>query len=146
MTALLDTQRLRQARLAAGFTERGIARQLGTSALRIRRLEAGFGHPQVTLDLLTRLAATLDLNPAELLSYTDRPPSRADLGSAPLRLDEARALYRVYAGDHRLAGRGPHGTAQRHLIATGVLTHTRPDPHRAARVELGPATRDELAC
>lgn len=143
---LLDTGLLKRARLAAGYTERGLARRLGTSALRIRRIEGGVAHDTITLAMLIDLAAALRLQPAELLNPPgDGPPHPPCPQQRPLSLQEARLLHRALHGKIPMIARGPAGAATAHLIATGVFTATRADPTGATTITAAPEVHDALS-
>lgn len=131
---LLDSALMRQARLATGFTERGLARHLGTNALRIRRLEAGVAHEAITVDLLVRLAAAIEVDPADLFRPHAATPARRTEPTRALSLSEARVLHRALNGGIPMLARGIAGSATAHLIATGVLVAPLNDPARATAI------------
>jgi transcriptional regulator with XRE-family HTH domain len=71
---LLDCQRIRQLRLARGYSMRRIARQLGVSAVTMANLEDGANHAEVPMRLVTDLARVLGVAPAELFARTTDQP------------------------------------------------------------------------
>ncbi len=142
--ALLDTGLLRRHRLLAGYSERGLARALGTSPGHIRRLESGRGHQRLSLGILERLAHLLDLSPAQLLGNTPPPDTPATTDpQRGLTLREARLLHDALTGS-RLPTRGPDAAIARHLELTGLLHWHRSDPDRAGHHQLTPALIHEL--
>ena len=144
MTALLNSELLRQARLAAGITERGLARQLGTSPLRIRRLEAGIGHETLTLGLLVELSAAIAVAPGELLDTDSQRRPQSVASPTPMSLPEARLLHRALDGEIPMVARGLTGAALARLITSGAVTAERPDPTAATRIAASPETLDAL--
>ena len=140
---LLDTALLRRARIASGYTERGLARHLGTSPLRIRRIESGIAHDTVTIAMLTKLAAAIGVDPAQLLRLNSAPQP-ASPGRA-LSLPEARLLHRALDGEVPMAARGIAGAATAHLLTTGVLIASRSDPTRATTITVAEDVQDALS-
>lgn len=135
MTLSIDAAALRHHRLAAGFTERALARRVGTSPLTIRRLEAGGDPANLTLRRLSMLCDELGISPTQLLvvdsdtspTVVDRPPPQR-----ALTLAEATVLLRALHGRQSLIQRGPQGATVAHLVTVGLLDLDRPDPERAA--------------
>jgi transcriptional regulator with XRE-family HTH domain len=142
-TELLNTQLLRDARIRAGITERGLARQLGTSPLRIRRLEAGIGHDTTTIGMLIALATTLNLEPA-LLLQVDREPPRRRPSSAPLSLREAKLVHLALSTQLRVTARGSSWAALAQLLDSGALIATRDDPEQRTHISLSATVIDAL--
>lgn len=146
---LLNSTLLRHARIAAGVTERGLARHLGTSSLRIRRIEAGVAHDTVTVSMLVRLAAAIGVEPADLLATpVDTTADTAPEPTVPTRaltIPEARILHRAINGGVPMAARGIAGAATAHLISTGVLVAQRTDPTRATTITVADHVLDALS-
>ena len=142
---LLDTALLRRARIASGYTERGLARHLGTSPLRIRRIEAGIAHDTVTIAMLTKLAAAIGVDPADLLRPSSAPAPASPAPGRALSLPEARLLHRALHGEVPMAARGIAGTATAHLLTTGVLIASREDPTRATTITVAEDVQDALS-
>lgn len=99
-------QRIKQARLDARLSQRGLAELVGVSFPHISKIEAG--REPASAELLTRIADATGINPDELLLLADRLPdelrevvlAKADLAPQFLRKwkqggisdDDVRAL------------------------------------------------------
>jgi transcriptional regulator with XRE-family HTH domain len=84
-------QRIRQARLDAGLSQRGLAELVGVSFPHISKVEAG--RESASTELLARIGEAVGINPDELVLLADRLPdelravvvAKADLAPQFLR-------------------------------------------------------------
>lgn len=129
---ILDVDKLVRWRVAAGFSQRQLSRQVGLSTIGVSTLEqpAGDNHGDLSLRTLTRLADALGVEPRGLLSSDGEAPAEVapapddvkveavlfEVGAALSRTDLAQALgwelARVNAAVTGLRGRLT-GTGQR---------------------------------
>lgn len=127
---ILSIDTIRSRRLALGLSVRAFARAVGVSPMTVTALENGRNHEDLSLRLVCRIAAALDLELASLLERPEEQPSGpddviveaalAELGRLVHRDELARALEwdiaRLAAALERL---------ERRLIATGQRLRTR---------------------
>jgi len=69
--------RLRDARMAQGWTQRALAAVVGLSHGEIGKLEAGYRRERPAPELLDRLARALEIEAEELYLLADYPETRA---------------------------------------------------------------------
>ena len=74
MNALLGS-RIKALRTAKGYTQEQMAKQLGISRQRYARIENGLN--SITLDLLTKIAAVLDVTVGDITRVLDEEPTVA---------------------------------------------------------------------
>lgn len=130
---MIDAHLVLQQRTRKGLSQRQLAKHAGVNPMTIQRLEHGADTSALTLAVVGRLAAALDLEPADLLlsrrqNYDhpdDQAPAR-DLDVRPLDHNAARLLRRIHRGEdiRRTMSRAQREITLPELINRGLVEVT----------------------
>lgn len=100
---MINPDQLRDLRTLRGLSQRRLAKLAGLGPLGIKRLEDGADASNLSLKIVSRIAAALDVPIAQLLDSTPRQaapePAPAAAPPAPLDVNQARLLRRLHRGE-----------------------------------------------